>query len=158
MNIGRDGNSEEDTGRIPAMLRLVLLTVIVLAVHAAQAIAAATTSPSSTQPAATQPASRQANRRVQVIISGRVQGVGFRAFTQAEARKLELRGWVLNRSDGTVEAVIEGPTEQVDRLLAMLKRGPEGARVDKISVSEQAYTGKLGRFEVRYELPGDGAP
>ncbi len=100
-------------------LNIVFITIAHLPTGAAPA----------SSPAATQPSTRQSGRRIHVIVSGRVQGVGFRAFTQSEARKLHLSGYVLNRDDGTVEAVIEGPSDTVDRLLELLKRGPDGARV-----------------------------
>ncbi len=111
---------------------------------------AATTAPS-TQPSATQPAPA----RVHVIIHGRVQGVGFRAFTQAQATKLSLRGYVLNRDDGTVEAVIEGPSDRVQRLLQILRRGPESARVDKLDIVQQPFRGQFKRFEIRSQPPPD---
>ena len=57
-------------------------------------------------------------RRIHVIVHGRVQGVGFRWATGAEARRLGLDGWVRNRDDGTVEAEIQGPPENVERMRA----------------------------------------
>jgi acylphosphatase len=87
-------------------------------------------------------------RRVMVFISGHVQGVGFRAFTEQEARRLEVGGWVRNLADGRVQAVIEGPGGKVARLLELLGKGPPGARVDQVEVSEQAVKGDLGTFRV----------
>jgi len=89
-------------------------------------------------------------RRVHLFISGRVQGVGFRAFTQREARRLKLTGWVKNLRDGRVEAVIEGPRGKVDALLAKVRRGPRAARVEKLDVRDQPAEGDLKRFEIRY--------
>lgn len=84
----------------------------------------------------TAPATQQVQRRVEVFISGNVQGVGFRAFTQREARKLGLGGWVTNLADGRVQAEIQGESAKVDALLERLHKGPPGSRVDKLEVKE----------------------
>ncbi len=76
-----------------------------------------------------------AERCVRVRVTGRVQGVWFRGWTQGEAERLGLRGWVRNASDGSVEAVIAGPEAAVDAMLAALHRGPELARVDGVEVA-----------------------
>lgn len=67
-----------------------------------------------------------------VKISGRVQGVGFRHFTVKNAERLNLRGWVKNMPDGTVEALISGRKEDVSEMFEKLKKGPVSARVDQI--------------------------
>jgi len=67
-------------------------------------------------------------------IEGLVQGVGYRAWAAAEARKLGLTGWVRNRSDGTVEALVSGSTEAVEAFVAACARGPAGARVTNIDL------------------------
>ncbi|HEY1960865.1 MAG TPA: acylphosphatase [Rhizomicrobium sp.] len=67
-------------------------------------------------------------------IEGVVQGVGFRAFLIQEARSLGLDGWVRNRSDGTVEALVSGDTKQVEAIVAACMRGPSGARVANIDM------------------------
>jgi acylphosphatase len=82
-----------------------------------------------------------------LIISGRVQGVGFRYSMAEEAERLGATGWVRNRRDGTVEAVIEGQPAVVDALLAWARRGPPSARVTDVSVSEAE--GSFERFEMR---------
>ena len=64
------------------------------------------------------------------LISGRVQGVGFRVFTEAQAAVEGLHGWVRNLGDGRVEALFEGDVEAVDRAEAKLRRGPAGARIE----------------------------
>lgn len=69
---------------------------------------------------------------VHVIISGRVQGVGYRAWTASNARKLSLDGWVRNRTDGTVEAVFHGPADQVDKMITACNKGPLAAKVTDI--------------------------
>ena len=68
------------------------------------------------------------------LISGRVQGVGFRVFTEAQAAVEGLHGWVRNLPDGQVEVLFEGDAESVDRAEAKLRRGPGGARVDDVVV------------------------
>lgn len=67
-------------------------------------------------------------------IMGRVQGVGFRAAMYREAVRLNVTGWVRNRNDGTVEAVIQGAEKSVATMLAWVHRGPPGARVDQVEV------------------------
>lgn len=71
---------------------------------------------------------------VRVIIAGRVQGVGYRDWTQAVARQLGLAGWVRNRLDDTVEALFAGEAATVDRMVAACRRGPSLARVDMVEV------------------------
>jgi len=63
---------------------------------------------------------------------GRVQGVGFRAWVAEEAGRLGLDGWVRNRRDGSVEAVIAGPPERVEEMVQRFARGPVLARVDRV--------------------------
>lgn len=69
-------------------------------------------------------------------IHGRVQGVFYRGWTVEAARSLGLDGWVRNRLDGTVEAVVVGPASAVDRLIAACQEGPAAARVDRVDVEE----------------------
>lgn len=73
---------------------------------------------------------------VRLMISGRVQGVGYRAWFAGEARRRGLSGWVRNRREGTVEAQLRLAPEGLDDLLAAARRGPPAARVDAIAVSE----------------------
>lgn len=72
--------------------------------------------------------------RRRLVIHGRVQGVGFRASLAREAQKQGVAGWVRNRHDGTVEAVICGSDEAVAAMIAWARRGPPGARVDHVEV------------------------
>lgn len=88
--------------------------------------------------------------RVRAFVSGRVQGVGFRRFTQRAARELHLSGWVCNLADGRVELVAEGPAEQVDALLDAVRRGPRAARVEAVDVHRQPPQAPAERYEVRY--------
>ncbi|MBK1662316.1 acylphosphatase [Paracraurococcus ruber] len=67
-----------------------------------------------------------------LLIGGRVQGVGYRDWMVREAGRLGLSGWVRNRPDGQVEAVVAGPEPAVEALLTLLRRGPRLARVDSI--------------------------
>jgi acylphosphatase len=76
-------------------------------------------------------AGRDMTRR-HVIIRGRVQGVGFRAWTEHVALQRSLTGWVRNRRDGSVEAVFAGEANAVEAMLADCRRGPAGARVDQV--------------------------
>jgi acylphosphatase len=78
-----------------------------------------------------------------VVVRGRVQGVGYRAFVEDEALRLDLEGWVRNRRDGTVEAVFSGPEPSVLAIIAQCRRGPRGARVDAVDVAEGG-AGQLG--------------
>jgi len=71
----------------------------------------------------------------QLTIRGRVQGVGYRAFVEHQARVHRLEGWVRNRRDGSVEALLAGPEDVVSDMVALCRRGPVSARVD--SVAEQ---------------------
>ncbi len=77
-----------------------------------------------------------ARKRAWARVSGRVQGVSFRWYTQREAGKLGLVGWVRNRLDGSVELECEGEAARVDALLAWLERGSPGSRVDKVERRE----------------------
>jgi acylphosphatase len=85
-------------------------------------------------------------RRVHVFVSGKVQRVGFRAFTEENARQLGLTGTVRNLDDGRVEAVIEGPAEKTELLLERLKSGPPRARVTLIELTEEKPTGEFEDF------------
>ncbi|HEV7874008.1 MAG TPA: acylphosphatase [Enterovirga sp.] len=80
----------------------------------------------------------QANKAVRVVIRGRVQGVGFRAWVQHQAELHGLGGWVRNRADGTVEAVFSGPADLVDVMLKVCENGPRGARVEQVERSSLA--------------------
>ena len=86
-------------------------------------------------------------RRVRV--TGRVQGVFFRAWTRDEARSLDVRGWVRNCVDGSVEAHVEGDEEAVRELVRRMQHGPPHAKVTDVEVSE-APAENSNRFEVRH--------
>lgn len=84
------------------------------------------------------------------FISGRVQGVGFRAFTYEAATDLRLKGWVRNLTDGRVEAVAEGDEKSINDLLARVKKGPGSAIVKSVEESKADAAEKLApKFEIR---------
>jgi acylphosphatase len=93
------------------------------------------------------PAPGQRVRR-RVLVSGRVQGVWFRESCRAEALTAGVTGWVRNLSDGRVEAVLEGPSPAVERVVAWCRSGPRQARVDAVDVSVETPAGEAG-FRVR---------
>jgi acylphosphatase len=76
----------------------------------------------------------QHERIIRALVTGRVQGVGFRAFVEAEATRRGLSGWVRNRRDGSVEAVFAGSADVVDDMLSACRRGPRSGRVDDVRI------------------------
>lgn len=87
-------------------------------------------------------------KRIQMIVSGRVQGVFFRASALREAKQLGLTGYVRNRLDGTVEIVAEGEEDLVKNLLVWAQSGPSTARVDKVETRWRSYTGEFSEFRI----------
>jgi acylphosphatase len=85
---------------------------------------------------------------VRIVVRGRVQGVFFRASFAELARRLELDGWVTNRPDGAVEAVVSGSDDAVGEAIAWCCRGPELASVDSVEISEEAGTLRERGFRV----------
>jgi acylphosphatase len=83
------------------------------------------------------------------LLSGRVQGVGFRFFAERAARREGLRGWVRNLADGRVEAEVEGEAEAVDRFEGQLRHGPTGARVEQVEVEDTVPEGRHVSFNIR---------
>jgi acylphosphatase len=94
----------------------------------------------------------QTNTRLHVWVTGRVQGVGFRAFVASGAHVIGLTGWVRNVGYDTVEAVAEGPREQVEQFLEAVKTGPRSARVDQARTEWETASGEFASFEVRRSL------
>lgn len=90
-----------------------------------------------------------ADKRLHVVVHGKVQGIYFRAYAQAEGNRLELKGWVKNRADGAVEVAFEGEAEKVDQMLAWLKQGSPGSQVTKVDVNEERPVGEA-QFNIRY--------
>ncbi|MBI4634668.1 MAG: acylphosphatase [Deltaproteobacteria bacterium] len=89
-------------------------------------------------------------KRVHVIISGRVQGVFFRAYTEKTALSLNLKGWVRNLPDGRVEVLCEGKDTDVDTMLAWCREGPPSANVTGVEIGDEPYTGEFTGFSIRY--------
>ena len=87
-------------------------------------------------------------QRRRVIVRGHVQGVFFRETTKRRAAAAGVSGWVRNQPDGSVEAVFEGDREDVDRLVAFVRDGPRGARVDRVDVEAEEPEG-LDGFAIR---------
>jgi acylphosphatase len=83
------------------------------------------------------------------LVSGRVQGVGFRFFTEEAARREGLHGYVRNLPDGRVETMIEGDAEAVRRFERAVRTGPRGARVDDVETDELQPTGRAIGFTIR---------
>lgn len=83
------------------------------------------------------------------IVTGRVQGVYFRAHARREAQRLGLNGYARNRADGRVEVVAEGERVALDQLLAWLQRGSPDARVQSVAPAWERATGEFAAFEVR---------
>jgi acylphosphatase len=84
-----------------------------------------------------------------IRVSGRVQGVGYRALLQHVARKNGVGGWVRNRTDGTVEAVLQGPQEAVNAVIAWARRGPRGSQVTDLVDSPAEGEPEHSTFELR---------
>jgi acylphosphatase len=94
--------------------------------------------------------------RLDALVSGWVQGVGFRIFVARIAGQLGLTGWVRNESDGRVRTVAEGRRANLEQLLAALEEGPAGARVSGLSTAWMAASGTYDGFEIRSgSTPGD---
>jgi acylphosphatase len=83
------------------------------------------------------------------VITGRVQGVGFRWFSHDAAQRDGIHGWVRNLADGSVEVVAEGDADAVDRFEAAVRRGPSYAHVERFDVEDRVPTGRATGFEIR---------
>jgi acylphosphatase len=92
---------------------------------------------------------KQEIQRLHAIVEGRVQGVGFRYFTQERAAFLGLTGWVRNRWQGTVELVAEGSKADLEILLKAIRRGPRAGTTTTVKVDWQEATGEFYSFHVR---------
>jgi acylphosphatase len=83
-------------------------------------------------------------RSARLRITGRVQGVGYRAWALGTAARLGLRGWVRNRRDGSVEALVIGEDDTIGRMIEACREGPFGARVSDVAVSDADDDGSVG--------------
>lgn len=88
--------------------------------------------------------------RARIIISGFVQGVGFRYFIESLANELSLSGWVRNAPDGNVEAVFEGREENIEKAIVACKEGPPFAKVEDVIVKKSKARGDLKGFTIKY--------
>ena len=82
-----------------------------------------------------------------VRITGRVQGVGFRAAAVRQAHMLGVAGWVRNADDGSVQAMLQGDTDKVDLMLSWLHKGPPGSRVDEVTHQREFTDRRFDRFQ-----------
>ncbi len=89
-----------------------------------------------------------AQKRIHLIVRGRVQGVYFRAATQREARRLGITGWVRNRPDGSIELCAEGDEDSIKELASWANHGPSAARVDAVDIRWRGYTGEYPEFSI----------
>ncbi len=88
--------------------------------------------------------------RAEIIVTGLVQGVYYRVYTEREAARLSLKGWVRNRPDGCVEIVAEGEKEAVRQLVRWCGQGPPGAIVEGVQVVWFQWSGRFDGFSIRY--------
>jgi acylphosphatase len=88
--------------------------------------------------------------RASILISGRVQGVLFRDFTQRWASSLGLKGWVKNVVGGRVEVLVEGEKDKINQMIGKLRQGPQMARVDDVELEWQEYKGEYGDFRITW--------
>jgi acylphosphatase len=89
-------------------------------------------------------------RRAHVWITGRVQGVFFRAYTRDAAQLIGVTGWVRNLPDGSVEAVFEGEADKVEKMIEWCGEGSPMSRVDRVEVLDEVYTGDFDRLAIAH--------
>ena len=89
-------------------------------------------------------------RRVHVWITGRVQGVFFRAYTRDAAQLIGVTGWVRNLPDGRVEAVFEGEPDKVERMIEWCREGSPMSRIESVDLLEEVYTGDFDRLAITH--------
>jgi acylphosphatase len=94
--------------------------------------------------------SEENETRAHVFVSGRVQGVNFRWYTQRKAEELGLTGWVRNRGDRRVEAVFEGKKQAVEWAVNWCHVGPPSAQVDDVEIEYEKPTGEFSRFRITW--------
>ena len=90
------------------------------------------------------------NQRIRIFVTGKVQGVFFRQTLKVMAKKNNVFGWVKNLKDGRVEAVLEGKSERVNRIIEWAHGGPANARVEDVEIRNENYTGEFSKFDVLY--------
>jgi acylphosphatase len=87
-------------------------------------------------------------KRVRVLVTGKVQGVAFRAHTREAARALGVTGWVRNLPDGSVEAIAEGEPKPLEDFIAWCRKGPRSARVAGVAIEWQDANGEFATFDI----------
>jgi acylphosphatase len=85
-----------------------------------------------------------------IRVTGMVQGVGYRYFALRQANLFGLKGYVKNKSDGSVELEVEGDKEVIEKFKSLLEQGPGYSSVEKVEISDQPYTAKYTQFTVEY--------
>ena len=90
--------------------------------------------------------------RRRLVVTGKVQGVFYRAWFAGQAESLGLAGWVRNRADGSVEAVVEGAAERVEQAIERARQGSPASRVDGVQATEEASGERLDGFVTRRTL------
>jgi len=88
--------------------------------------------------------------RIHVLISGMVQGVGFRYYIMSHARRLNAKGFVKNLDDGRVEVVAEGDSKKLEELKKLLKKGPYGSKVEDMEITTEKYENEFKDFGVHF--------
>ncbi len=89
-------------------------------------------------------------KRVRLVVSGRVQGVYFRAHTRAAAEQLKLTGWVRNCKNGKVEALFEGDQNNIEAIIEICRKGPPTGRVADVEIKWEKPTDEFDGFEIKY--------
>ena len=89
-------------------------------------------------------------KRYNIIVSGRVQGVWYRAYTMEKANELGLKGWVRNNPDGTVEIEVEGDEEKIKELIKWCWIGSPASKVTDVKYKEKKYKGEFSTFKILY--------
>ncbi len=85
-----------------------------------------------------------------IRIHGKVQGVGYRFYVTRVARRLDLKGWIRNLRDGSVESMVEGEKEKIDEWIDDVREGPRYAEITKIDQETRSFTGQLSDFDVQF--------
>lgn len=89
-------------------------------------------------------------KKVHLIIFGNVQGIFFRSNIKKIADQYNVRGFAKNKKDGSVEVVLEGDNENVDKIIEFCKKGPSGAKIEKINIKEKQYKKEFNDFSIKY--------
>ena len=89
-------------------------------------------------------------RRVRIVVSGIVQGVNFRRYTQLTAQSLGVSGWVRNMPNGSVEGCFEGEADAVAALVEWCRSGPPAGRVDSLELTKELFAGEFTDFSIRH--------